>query len=346
MIEIPISAISTWGAGVVFLNVLLTRLGVPLPAVPVLLFAGSAIAGGVLSFWHVLSAAVLGALIGDGVWFAAGRIYGLRLIAALGKLSPYVETRVGKARSLFERFGAPLVSVSKFVPGLAFITPPLMGTTPVDPKIYASWDLLGATAWAMFWLLGGAAGQREFNLLMSVVRSYGASVVDVLVVISAGYLIFRLIRRWRLRRWLARAGISPGQFDAMARSASPPVILDARPQAIRNGWFQQIPGALPLDLNSPGSVDEALLARDIVVYCICPDEMTAREISQRMHRKGFKRIRALKGGLDAWQRRGYPMEPSWLPASALQGTLSEVGFYVEGDKAVTLRSYAPGRSSG
>lgn len=74
MVEFPSSAVSTWGGAVVFGNVLLTRLGVPIPAVPVLLFAGSAIAAGTLSFWPVLCAAVLGALIGDGLWFTAGRL--------------------------------------------------------------------------------------------------------------------------------------------------------------------------------------------------------------------------------------------------------------------------------
>lgn len=83
MIEIPSTAVSTWGGAAVFLNVLLTRLGVPIPAVPMLLFAGTAIAAGHLSFWPILCAAVLGALIGDGVWFSAGRIYGRGLIAAL-----------------------------------------------------------------------------------------------------------------------------------------------------------------------------------------------------------------------------------------------------------------------
>ncbi|MFP3562456.1 cytochrome P460, partial [Paraburkholderia sp. SIMBA_049] len=76
------TAVSTWGGAAVFLNVLLTRLGVPIPAVPMLLFAGSAIAAGSLSFWPVFGAAVLGALIGDGAWFTAGRIYGRKLIFA------------------------------------------------------------------------------------------------------------------------------------------------------------------------------------------------------------------------------------------------------------------------
>lgn len=184
MLEFPSSAVTTWGCAVVFANVLLTRLGVPIPAVPTLLFAGSAIAAGTLSFWPTLGAAVLGAVLGDGAWFTAGRLFGRRLLAALGRLSPAVDARVDTARALFERFGVPLVSISKFVPGLGLITPPLMGTTAVDARIYAVWDLASAFVWACFWLLGGAAVERELHMLLAFVRSRGGTVLDVLVAVG------------------------------------------------------------------------------------------------------------------------------------------------------------------
>ena len=336
MIHIPSSLISTWGAAAVFLNVLLTRLGVPLPAIPVLLFAGSAIADGVLSFWYVLLAAAGGALLGDSAWFTAGRVYGGQLIAALGRLSPLIESKVRKARSLFERFGVPLVSLSKFVPGLAFIAPPLMGTTPVDPKIYLSWDLAGIAVWSTFWLLGGAAVERQLRMIESFVKAHGWTLIDLLVAISIAYLLFRLVRRWQFRRWLVRARNSPGKLQTM-RSASPPVILDARPEAVRNQQPRQIPGARPLDLASLDGLNDALLAHDIVVYCVCPNVAAAKEITEQMSRKGFKRIRALKGGLDAWQRRGYPVEPSWQPARKVRKARPADASYEE----VTLRSFAP-----
>jgi len=49
LIQIPPSAIANWGSVAVFANVLVTRLGAPLPATPMLIFAGSAIAGGSLA---------------------------------------------------------------------------------------------------------------------------------------------------------------------------------------------------------------------------------------------------------------------------------------------------------
>src|ERR1700722_13617659 len=105
LIQIPPSAIENWGSAAVFTNVLATRLGVPLPAIPVLIFAGSAIAGGSLVFSHVLFAAVVAALLGDSVWFSAGRIYGRRLTDFLGRMSISLDASVRTTRALFERFG-------------------------------------------------------------------------------------------------------------------------------------------------------------------------------------------------------------------------------------------------
>ncbi|HZZ04854.1 VTT domain-containing protein [Paraburkholderia sp.] len=345
MVEFPSSAVSTWGGTVVFLNVLLTRLGLPIPAVPMLLFAGSAIAAGTLSFWPILFAAVLGALIGDGTWFAAGRIYGRKLIAALGRISPAIDSRVDKARSLFERFGVPLVSISKFVPGLGLITPPLMGTTAVDARIYAVWDLAGALAWATFWLLGGAAAERQLHMLLAFVKARGGTVIDVLLVAALAYLVYRLQQRHRERRRLAHAAsatasqATPGGW----RGIAPPKVLDARPPASAGEALCPIPGALTLDPRSPEQIDGALLVYNSVIYCICPDSATAIEITQRMRLNGYTRIRALRGGLDAWQRRGFPVEPQ-APADPLTTGKRAPEPCGEARDAVTLRGFAPRRS--
>ena len=149
-------------------------------------------------------------LIGDGAWFTAGRLYGRKLIAALGRLSPAVDSKVETARSLFERFGVPLVSISKFVPGLGLITPPLMGTTAVDIRIYALWDLGGALAWATFWLLGGAAAERELHMLLAFVKSRGGTVFDILAGRGARLSALPSVQRRRARRRFAGRGVGVG----------------------------------------------------------------------------------------------------------------------------------------
>lgn len=338
MIEFPAAAVATWGSALVFLNVLIARLGVPIPAVPLLLFAGVAIVDHRLSFWHVLAAAVLGAMIGDGVWFTAGRVLGRRLIHGLARLSVTVEKRVRKARALFVRFGPGIVAASKFVPGLAIITPPLMGTTRVRPLIFFAWDALGVTAWATFWLLGGALFERHLRMFIVEVRRHGWTAIDVLVVLALLYLLYRLVLRWRLQPPLALAQVSPEHVEAMLRPALPPVILDARPEPVRQHEPYRLPRVRAVEANSLGEVDE--VERNTVVYCVCPDHETARTLSRQMRDKGFKRVRAVKGGLDAWERRGYAVEPVPPERGRRREAPDDVSFEDGPTCQITLRGIA------
>jgi membrane protein DedA with SNARE-associated domain/rhodanese-related sulfurtransferase len=343
VIEFPAAAVATWGSALVFANVLIARLGIPIPAVPLLLFAGVAIVDHRLSFWHVLGAAVLGALTGDSVWFTAGRIFGRRLIHGLARLSVTVETRIRKARALFVRFGPGIVAVSKFVPGLAIITPPLMGTTRVRPIIFFAWDVLGVTAWASFWLLGGTLFERHLRMLIAEVRSHGATAVDVLVVLALMYLLYRLILRWRAQPPLALASVTPERLDAMLRPSMPPMILDARPEPVRQQEPYRLPRVMTVERNSLEQVDASAVERNTVVYCVCPDHETARTLSQQMRDKGFKRVRAVKGGLDAWERRGYAVEPVPSDRARSSDEPDDTPFGPEQSCSVTLRAIASGR---
>lgn len=200
MIQIPPSAIVQWGGAAVFANVLLTRLGVPLPSAPLLVFAGSAVASGRLAFTHVLLAAVCGALLGDGVWFAAGRIYGRKLVAALSRRSYAVDSGMRTTGELFERHGPPIVALSKFVPGLGLVTPPLMGTTQIAVPAFFLWDTAGIVAWAAFWLLGGALFEHQLHLALLELQAHGTTVVDLLVAVALLYCVYRLLRRRQPRR--------------------------------------------------------------------------------------------------------------------------------------------------
>ena len=42
--------------------------------------------------------------------------------------------------------------------------------------------------------------------------------------------------------------------------------------------------------------------RHIVVYCSCPNDVTAAQVAKEFLAHGFDRARPLEGGLDAWKR--------------------------------------------
>jgi rhodanese-related sulfurtransferase len=48
--------------------------------------------------------------------------------------------------------------------------------------------------------------------------------------------------------------------------------------------------------------------RDIILYCSCPNEVSAARVALLLQRKGFSRVRPLLGGIDAWRERHYPIE--------------------------------------
>jgi membrane protein DedA with SNARE-associated domain/rhodanese-related sulfurtransferase len=309
MWTLPTAIPPDFGTGAVFLSVLVTQLGVPVPAAPVLILAGTMAAGGEASYPNLLVAAVFATLLADSLWFMAGRLRGRKLLNALVRFSLSLDTTIRVARNVFERHGAPILTVAKFVPGLGLMSAPLLGTTSMEMRIFLLWDALGATLWAGVYLLGGAALHAEIARFAVFVRANGGTIFDVLAVAGLLFLAWRWVRRLQFRRWLATHRISPDQLDEMMKSAAPPIVFDARPHSVREKEAYRIPGARPLDLDSHDEIAPELVAGPIVVYCVCPNEATAKRIVNQLRSKHIHHAHALKGGLDAWERRGYPVEP-------------------------------------
>ncbi|MGF6770420.1 membrane protein DedA with SNARE-associated domain/rhodanese-related sulfurtransferase [Paraburkholderia sp. GAS199] len=312
MWHFPVAIPPSLGVWAVFMSVLITQLGMPIPAAPMLILGGTMAAMGQASYAGVLGAAIGATLIADCLWFFTGRLYGRRLLNHLVRFSLSLDTTVRLTRNTYERYGAPILTVAKFLPGLGLISAPLLGTTAIGVGVFLMWDFLGAALWAGVWVIGGAALHDQIVAVVLLVRHNGGTIVDAFAVIFAAVMLYRWVRRWQFRRWLADVRITPDQLDGMMKSAEPPLIFDARPRSVREKESHRIAGAQPLDLDSPDAIDPELLKRPIVVYCVCPNEATAKRIVGQLHRKKLHHVRALKGGLDAWEKRGYPVEP--LPA--------------------------------
>lgn len=309
MWHFPVAIPSSLGPWAVFASVLITQLGMPVPAVPMLILGGTMAAMGQASYGSMFCAAVGATMIADSLWFFMGRTRGRRLINGLVRFSLSLDTAVRIARNVFERHGAPLLVLAKFLPGLGLVSAPLLGTTAIGAGVFLLWDLAGASLWAAFWLVGGAAVHDQIVQLVLWLRASGGTIVDAFAAIFITFVLYRWVRRLQFRRWLAQMRVSPQQLDEMMRSSDPPLIFDVRPRAVRDREAYRIAGAYPLDLDSPDQLDPDLIKRPIVVYCVCPNEATAKRIVGKLHRKQIHHVRALKGGLDAWEKHGYPVEP-------------------------------------
>jgi rhodanese-related sulfurtransferase len=87
------------------------------------------------------------------------------------------------------------------------------------------------------------------------------------------------------------------------------VIVDVRSATARNLEPRAIPGAVHVPLHAVDQHAKDLPRdREIILYCTCPNEISAAEAAKLLMNSGFTRVRPLYGGLDAWIAAGYEAE--------------------------------------
>lgn len=123
-----------------------------------------------------------------------------------------------------------------------------------------------------------------------------------------------LMKRARDRREFERHTITPEALYALLAADRDVLVADVRLPLDLLGDSVIIPGSKRF---SPREVREnpSLLPkdRDVVVYCTCPSDKTSRAVLHRALAEGFLRITFLKGGLDGWRAKDYPVEPYEKP---------------------------------
>src|SRR6266536_5549645 len=140
--------VAKYGLSLIFVNVLLEQLGLPIPAIPVLLVAGALAVEKDLSAPRVLLVAVLASLLADASWFLLGRRYGFRILKTLCRVSLSPDSCVRQTTSIFEKWGMPSLVVAKFVPGFSTVAPPLAGAIRARLLPFLLYDGAGALVWA------------------------------------------------------------------------------------------------------------------------------------------------------------------------------------------------------
>lgn len=260
--------LSEHGLALVFANVLLTQIGVPVPAVPMLVVAGAYAQQGGFNLAAVLAVAVAGSLLGDLPWYVAGRRYGYRVLAFLCRMAVEPGICVQRTEDKLTRWGPPSLTVAKFVPGFATVAPPLAGATRLPLAAFLFYSAIGAALWAGVAVAVGALFRTQVEQVVAWIEVAGLRAGAVLAVLLGAYVGVKWAQRYLFMRVLRMARISAHELKAMMDSDTPPLILDARSEAARRADPRHIPGAIPVQLAKPeAAVAASPSERDVVVYC-------------------------------------------------------------------------------
>jgi membrane protein DedA with SNARE-associated domain len=256
------------GLALVFANVLLTQAGVPVPAVPILIVAGAFVAQGQIALAPLILVSVVASLVGDTLWYAAGRRYGYRILRTLCRIAIEPDSCVKQTETIFERWGAPSLMLAKYVPGFSTVAPPLAGTMRLGLPTFLAYSAVAALLWAGVPIALGAVFHAEVERALEWLGSMGTGAVAVIAAIVLLYAGVKAVQRFMLIRFLRMARISVEELRDLMRQESKPLVLDVRSAMARKLDPRRLPGAVAVDINAPQA---ALVAvppdRDVVVYC-------------------------------------------------------------------------------
>jgi len=262
------SLLAQHGLTLVFANVLLAQLGVPLPAVPLLVVAGALVAEGTLQLLPLAVVVVVASLLGDTPWYLAGRRYGYGILRTLCRISIEPDSCVKQTENIFTRWGPPSLIVAKYVPGFSTVAPPLAGTMRVGFGAFFLYSAIAATLWAALPVAGGYVLRNEVERLLAWLESMGTGAAVIVVAVVLAYVAIKATERYLLIRFLRMVRVSVDDLRTMIDEGQGPVILDVRSPLAREAEPRRIPGAISVQLEEV----EPLLTqvppdRDVVVYC-------------------------------------------------------------------------------
>lgn len=184
---------------VIFLGAALDNFGLPSSG-DIVLFAGGFFANnGQASLPLVMLTGFAGALVSDNSVYWIGRIGGRRLIHRILKFRflhfLINEKSLEKVEQYFESHGGKTVFVGRFGPGLRSMTPLFAGVTQMRYYKFVPYNVAAGFVWAVVYSLIGYVFGQYWNELLAVARSFGFSVVALVVLVLLAYLLRRRYRR-------------------------------------------------------------------------------------------------------------------------------------------------------
>jgi membrane protein DedA with SNARE-associated domain/rhodanese-related sulfurtransferase len=297
------------GYGLVFFAILIEQMGIPLPGVPILIVMGALARTGEFVLPGVVGSALAGSLTADVIWYQLGRRYGRAVLNLMCRISLEPDYCVRRAEDTFAKRGEWTLLFVKFIPGLNAAAVPLAGMIRIPGLKFLAFDAAGILLWSGTYVSVGYIFSRQIELIIQRVSDIGGSVLAIIAVAAAVYLLIKYVRRQRFLNSIQITRISADELKAKMDSGKPVILLDLRNTLDRDHDRVRIPGAFHM---LPNFVDigarEIKAKSEIVVYCSCPNEATSAKVAHQLLRTGLGAVYPLEGGLTAWRERGYPVE--------------------------------------
>ena len=223
-----IGLITQYGLALIFANVLIQQMGLPIPVLPTLIVAGALAADGKFSASEIFAVAFTACAISDAIWYAAGRLYGRGVMKLLCQISLSPDSCVHQSEYQFQRWGGLSLGPGEIRSGPIHVMPSLAGTTRLSFWSFALLDGVGAAIWVGVAIGSGMLFHHEIGHLIGRLQELGAIAFGVIGMLLAGYIAIKWWQRRRFFNRLRMARITVDELHRLIAEGQRPVIVDLR----------------------------------------------------------------------------------------------------------------------
>jgi len=202
--------LNVYGYWAVLLFVAIESTGIPFPGETMLIIA--AVYAGTthhLAIPFVITAAAVGAILGDNLGFWVGREGGYRLLRRYGHVIRLDERKLKLGQYLFKKHGGKVVFFGRFVAVLRAWAAFLAGTNRMPWPRFLAFNAAGGIVWATLYGLGGYVLGDNIHRLTGPV---GIAFVALAAVVIIAFFVYLRRNEHRLEEEAERA--LPGPLDA------------------------------------------------------------------------------------------------------------------------------------
>lgn len=146
-----------YGLPVIFVDLFLESVGLPLPGETLLLLAGALAAKGDLALVPLWLTAFAASVAGDNAGYLIGRRLGRPAVLRWGGRIGLSEARLARVEALMQRRGLMIVAGARFVAVLRQLNGLAAGTAGMHWARFLAGNVLGAAVWVSVWVLAAYA---------------------------------------------------------------------------------------------------------------------------------------------------------------------------------------------
>lgn len=266
--EAALEFMSQYGYWFLFVWVALDQAGVPIPGVPVLIGVGALAGVGDLSLPIAIAVSTAGSLIGDLIWYEAGRRRGAAVLRTLCRISLEPDSCVRKTEDTFERYGASSLIVAKLIPGYQTLGVALAGMSPMSVFRFLAFDTAGAAVWSALFIGIGYLLHDQIERGAELAANFGFATGVVVGGGLVAWVAWKYLNRRRFIQSLRMAQIGPDELKALIDGESMVEILDLRSRLEIEASSESIPGARVVSIEEIDDHHEGIPRdADIVLFC-------------------------------------------------------------------------------